>query len=99
MQIRPENTSRKIDHLGRVTIPKSLRDRLCIETNDELELFTMEHEGRDYICLSKEVAEVPAFIEDGPLRFVVAAKVLDELGFNIPEVLAERAGIENGMDV
>lgn len=90
MQIRPENTTRKIDHLGRVTIPKSLRDRMCIETNDELELFTMEHDGREYICLSKEVVEVP--VADSPDRYKVAAIVLDELGFNVPEILAERAG-------
>ena len=28
MRIRPENTTRKIDALGRVTIPKGLRDRM-----------------------------------------------------------------------
>ena len=28
MQLIPENTSRKIDQLGRITLPKGLRDRL-----------------------------------------------------------------------
>lgn len=93
MQIRPENTTRKIDHLGRVTIPKSLRDRLRIETNDELELFMIETPGRTYIGLS------PLLDEDYDPRYAVAAKVLDELGFNVPEILAEKAGIKDAVDL
>lgn len=53
--ILPENTSRKIDNLGRITIPKGLRDRMSLEENDEMELFTGEIEGRQYILLSRPV--------------------------------------------
>ena len=51
--ILPENTSRKIDNLGRITIPKGLRDRFGLEENDEMELFTGQIEGRQYILLSR----------------------------------------------
>lgn len=45
MNLVSENVSRKIDSLGRVGIPKGLRDRLEINTNDELEFFVLNHDN------------------------------------------------------
>lgn len=51
MRLEAENTCRRIDNLGRIVIPKGLRDRLGIKSNDELEYYVMEYEGKKYICL------------------------------------------------
>ena len=79
--IRPENTTRKIDSLGRVTLPKGLRDRMFIEDTDELEIYTMEAEGKEFICLTKINGVDP--------KFLAARQVLLELGADIPIELEE----------
>lgn len=86
MRIRPENTTRKIDALGRVTIPKGLRDRMGIRENDDMELFTMESGGREYICLCSAQAS-----ED---KYRLAAELLQELNISIPAELAVKVGLE-----
>ena len=86
MRIRPENTTRKIDALGRVTIPKGMRDRMGIRENDDMELFTMESGGREYICLAS--AQV---MQD---RYKLAASLLEELNIAIPADLAMKIGLE-----
>lgn len=53
----PENTTRKIDSLGRITLPKGLRDRMFLSENAELELFTANIDGRQCICLASPVNE------------------------------------------
>lgn len=86
MRIRPENTTRKIDALGRVTIPKGLRDRMGIRENDDMELFTMESGGCEYICLrSAQVTED---------KYKLAASLLEELNIAIPAELAIKVGLE-----
>ena len=61
-------------------MPKSLRDRLRIKTNDELEFYSMEVEGTWYICMAK-VGDTA--------RYEAAAQVLEELGVDIPKELAD----------
>ena len=56
-QLIPENTTRKLDALGRITLPKGLRDRMFLSDNAELELFTANIYGRQCICLSKPTIE------------------------------------------
>ena len=53
----PENTTRKIDSLGRITLPKGLRDRMFLSENAELELFTANIDGRQCICLASPINE------------------------------------------
>ena len=56
-QLIPENTTRKLDALGRITLPKGLRDRMFLSDNAELELFAANIDGRQCICLSKPITE------------------------------------------
>lgn len=86
MRIRPENTTRKIDALGRVTIPKGLRDRMGLHENDDMELFTMESGGREFICLASAQA-----MEN---RYKLAASLLEELNIALPAELAIKVGLE-----
>ena len=79
MKLQCENQSRKIDNLGRVTIPKSMRDRLGWAQNDEVEFYTMDG---TFIVLSK------GKMRDS--RYDVAIELLEELGLDIPEKLKKR---------
>ena len=79
MKLQCENQSRKIDNLGRVTIPKSMRDRLGWAQNDEVEFYTMDG---SFIVLSK------GKMRDS--RYDVAIELLEELGLDIPEQLKKR---------
>lgn len=79
MRLQCENQSRKIDNLGRVTIPKSMRDRLGWAQNDEVEFYTMDG---TFIVLSK------GKMRDS--RYDVAIELLEELGLDIPEKLRKR---------
>ena len=56
-QLIPENTTRKLDSLARITLPKGLRDRMFLSDNAELELFTANIDGRQCICLAKPISE------------------------------------------
>lgn len=41
MVLTKENATRKIDSLGRVSIPKGMRDRFELNVNDEVEFFAL----------------------------------------------------------
>ena len=80
MELLKENTTRKVDSLGRVSIPKSMRDRLDIQTNDEVEFYLLNADnGEQFVCLTNHKA--------GVNKYETAAQVLEELGIDIPEEL------------
>lgn len=76
-QLIPENCKKKIDNLGRITLPKGLRDRWLISNDDDMEVFTAVVDNRQCICLSKPVEEK----EDGDL--VRAIQLLTSNGFEV----------------
>ena len=76
MRMQYENQNRKVDNLGRVTIPKSIRDRLGWVQNDDIEFYTMDNA---FIVLSKKKTR--------DSRYDIAIEVLEELGIEVPKVL------------
>lgn len=84
MELIKENTTRKVDSLGRVSIPKSMRSRLEIETNDEVEFYLLNaDDGEQYVCLTNH--------KSSGNKYKMAAHLLQELGIAVPDELKERA--------
>lgn len=81
MKLFKENATRKVDTLGRVSIPKGMRDRLDIKELDEVEFFLLEDDGGErYVALTNHAVSRNKYAE--------AADVLIELGLEIPDELA-----------
>lgn len=81
--LRPENVIKTVDNLGRITLPKGLRDRMYINSdNNELEIFTMEVDDRMYICLTS-----PDTVDN---RLYAAAEIFKELDVPLPEEFQEK---------
>lgn len=76
--LRPENIVKTVDPLGRITLPKGLRDRMYMNSdNNQLEIFTMDVDGKMYICLTS-----PDTVDN---RLYAAAEIFKELGVELPE--------------
>lgn len=82
MELIKENTTRKLDSLGRVSVPKSMRDRLSLRDGDEVEFYMLRDGDNNYVAFGKS-----GMID---LKYLRAAEVLDELGIEVPEVLMEK---------
>lgn len=82
-KVNYENISRKVDSLGRISVPSGLRSRFEIEAGDELSFGTMQENGANFIVMTK--------LEDiDKVRYNLAADVLKELGCEIPKILEEK---------
>ena len=84
MKLMKENTVRKIDGLGRISVPKGMRNRFCLEANQELDFYTLiDDNGEQFVCFTNHRTE-----EDN--RYHIACDVLKELGIEIPNELQEK---------
>lgn len=77
-KLQNEFQVRKVDSLGRVTIPKALRDRFGWQQNDDINFYTWNN---TFIVLSKG--------ETRDSRYEIAVELLEELGLPVPDELKE----------
>lgn len=87
MEFASENITRKVDSLGRVSIPKNIRARLSINDNDEVEVGILHMDTRDWVCFGGKPKPIG---RDSLERYQIAADVLKELGFAIPQRLLNK---------
>ncbi len=74
-----ENITRKVDSLGRVSIPSGLRSRYGFSSGDELNFSTLNTGSRNYVLMHKDNGIDP--------RYEIAYDTLIELGCEIPQKL------------
>ena len=89
MEMVKENCTKKIDTLGRITVPKGLRDRFELSEGTEMEFLTMDN----YICIRKVKHEN---------KYERLVRELCDLDITVPEELwdlcEEAAKTENGKE-
>lgn len=85
MILTKENTTRKVDTLGRVSIPKGMRDRLGIKELEEVEFYLLEDDGGEqYVALTNHKGKRNKYAD--------AVDVLVELGLDVPKELEKKIG-------
>lgn len=87
IELLEENTTRKMDALGRISIPKSMRLRFRINEGDSLEFYTFKQDGETYIAMKKFV--------DVEEKYKIAAEVLGECGYEVPDGIIEKFSDKN----
>lgn len=59
MKIIDQYDQKKVDSLGRITIPIGLRKRLQIKTDTMIDVFTIvDDNGREYVAFSKPIVKL-----------------------------------------
>lgn len=74
-----ENITRKVDSLGRVSIPSGLRSRYGFNAGDELNFSTLTTGTTNYVLMNKDNGIDP--------KYEIAWETLTELGCEIPAAL------------
>ena len=80
-EIIAENTTRKIDTLGRIGVPKGIRNRLMLNVNQEMDFYTMRgDDGKDYVLFTKteELTEAE--------KYVRVIELMEKYALDVPEV-------------
>ncbi len=86
MEIINENTTRRIDSLGRIGVPKGIRNRLRLEVNQEMEFFTMRDLGKEYVAFAP-VDETELSDEE---KYAQVADLMERLNLDIPAEILDR---------
>ena len=84
MEVICENTIRKIDSLGRIGVPKGIRNRMKLMVNQEMEFFTIRDHDKEYVAFSPVVRD-----DNNDEKYMLVADLLTELGVDIPEEILE----------
>jgi AbrB family looped-hinge helix DNA binding protein len=80
MNFENQNVSRKVDSLGRVSIPKGIRDRLSIMPNDEVNFWILDQEGTKFVCFTNSIGTEE--------RCATAVRLLNSMDVTLPELVA-----------
>ena len=84
MELINENTTRRIDSLGRIGVPKGIRNRMRLEVNQEMEFFTLRYDGKEYVAFAPVTTE-----ESVDEKYIQVADLLSELGLDIPDEILQ----------
>ena len=88
-EIIAENTTRKIDGLGRIGVPKGIRNRLWLDINQEMDFFTMRGEdGKDYVLFTPVVELSEAE------KYERVVELMQSLDLEVPEEFLKKTIVE-----
>lgn len=73
----PLGITRKVDTVGRIVIPKKLREKFRLMANREYQFFLHEEDGHQYLCFE--------CTEPTPEELDAARRMLETRGFSVFE--------------